>query len=178
MPVVTQSLDPDAASDDDATFAEDDGPTDPSAQPDAPTPGGASVGAFPEAHARARSRRGSHEPAARARACARSRASAASTCVRVDGPSARGRAAALAALLAQARLLDVHRRLSRFDTDSDLCRLNADPQPVVAAGRLLRLLARAVVDAGERSGGLVDATLVGELERAGYAASRAATRRT
>jgi thiamine biosynthesis lipoprotein len=94
-------------------------------------------------------------------------------CVRVGGESASGRAAALAALLAQARLLDVHRRLSRFSPDSDLARLNADPHAVVTAGRLLRLLTEAVVDAGERSGGLVDATRLSELERAGYRASRA-----
>jgi thiamine biosynthesis lipoprotein len=95
------------------------------------------------------------------------------SCIRVGGDSASGRTAALAALLAQARLLDVHRRLSRFAPDSDLARLNADPHAVVAAGRLLRLLADAVVDAGERSGGLVDATRLNELERAGYRASRA-----
>ncbi|HEY1538761.1 MAG TPA: FAD:protein FMN transferase, partial [Solirubrobacteraceae bacterium] len=41
------------------------------------------------------------------------------------------------------------------------------------ASRLLRTLAHAVLTAGERSGGLVDATLVGELELAGYRTSRA-----
>ena len=55
----------------------------------------------------------------------------------------------------------------------ELSQLNAAPEPVVYASRLLRALARAVVEAGERSGGLVDATLVDELERAGYRASRA-----
>jgi thiamine biosynthesis lipoprotein len=94
-------------------------------------------------------------------------------CVRVGGRSAGGRPPALATLLAEARLLDVDRRLSRFAPDSDLSRLNADPRAVVPAGRLLRLLAHAVVDAGERSDGLVDATRLSELERAGYRDSRA-----
>ncbi|MEA2194959.1 MAG: FAD:protein transferase, partial [Solirubrobacteraceae bacterium] len=80
----------------------------------------------------------------------------------------------LAALLGQAQLHDVHRRLSRFERDSELSRLNADPAAVVVASRLLRRLAHAVVEAGERSGGLVDATRLRALERAGYAASRAA----
>lgn len=93
--------------------------------------------------------------------------------VRVGGAAPDGRPASLAAVVAEARLLDVHRRLSRFDPASELSRCNADPRPVVPASRLLRLLAGAAVRAGERSGGLVDATLVGPLERAGYAASRA-----
>ncbi len=95
--------------------------------------------------------------------------------VAVDGPAPSGRSAALATLLAQAQLLDVHRRLTRFEPGSELSRLNADPAEVVPASPLLRLLARAVLDAGERSGGLVDATCLGALERAGYAGSRAGT---
>jgi thiamine biosynthesis lipoprotein len=76
-------------------------------------------------------------------------------------------------MLAQGRLRSLHRRLSRFEASSELSLLNADPHEVVHASRLLRGLARAVVEAGERTGGLVDATLVGEIERAGYATSRA-----
>ncbi|MEA2222013.1 MAG: FAD:protein transferase [Solirubrobacteraceae bacterium] len=91
----------------------------------------------------------------------------------VEGTSAAGRGAGLATVLAQARLQDVHPRLTRFDPGSELSLLNADAGHVVFAGRLLRLLARAVVDAGERSGGLVDATRIGALEQAGYATSRA-----
>jgi thiamine biosynthesis lipoprotein len=91
----------------------------------------------------------------------------------VEGTSTEGRVAGLAALLAQAQLLDVHRRLSRFESGSELSRLNADPAAVVAASRLLRRLAAAVVEAGMRSGGLVDATRLRALERAGYARSRA-----
>jgi thiamine biosynthesis lipoprotein len=93
--------------------------------------------------------------------------------VLVEGTSTEGRVAALAALLAQAQLHDVHRRLSRFDAGSELSRLNGDPAAVVAASRLLRRLAAAVVEAGVRSGGLVDATRLRALERTGYTRSRA-----
>jgi thiamine biosynthesis lipoprotein len=86
--------------------------------------------------------------------------------VRAAGPGAR---AALEA--ARARLLDAHRRLSRFDPGSELSRLNRDPQRAVPASPLLRRLALAVHQAGALSGRLVDGTLLREIERAGYAAS-------
>jgi thiamine biosynthesis lipoprotein len=69
---------------------------------------------------------------------------------------------------ARRRLLDAHRRLSRFDPRSELSRLNADPRTEIPASPLLRRLASAVVLAGTRSGGLVDATLLDAIERAGY----------
>lgn len=70
--------------------------------------------------------------------------------------------------IARERLLDAHRRLTRFDPDSELCRLNRDPRAEVPASPLLRRLAQAVGEAGELSGGLVDATVIDSLERAGY----------
>lgn len=93
--------------------------------------------------------------------------------VLVEGRAPGGTPAPLAALLGQAQLQDVHRRLTRFDAGSELARLNADPAAVVPASRLLRRLAHAVVDAGLRSDGLVDATRLRALQRAGYAHSRA-----
>ena len=72
----------------------------------------------------------------------------------------------------RAALEDADRRLTRFDPDSDLCRLNADPRASVPVPALVERLARAAVWAGAASGGLVDATLAGEIEAAGYAASR------
>lgn len=69
-------------------------------------------------------------------------------------------------------LLDAHRRLSRFDPESELSRLNRDPRHEVPASPLLRRLVAAVLTAGLGSGGLVDATLLEEIERAGYATSR------
>jgi thiamine biosynthesis lipoprotein len=79
-----------------------------------------------------------------------------------------------AAIDAARRLLDaIDARLSRFRPDSELSRLNADPRPTVAASPLLRAAAGAALWAAERSGGLVDPTLLGDLERAGYTASMA-----
>ncbi|HVV89232.1 MAG TPA: FAD:protein FMN transferase [Solirubrobacterales bacterium] len=69
-------------------------------------------------------------------------------------------------------LLEAHRTLSRFDPDSELSRLNRDPRPEVPASALLRRLVAAALTAGLRSGGLVDATLVGEIEAAGYERTR------
>jgi thiamine biosynthesis lipoprotein len=63
---------------------------------------------------------------------------------------------------------EVHRRLTRFDPGSDLCRLNADPRELVPAAPLVRRFAEAVRWAGEASGGLVDATCLPAVEAAGY----------
>jgi thiamine biosynthesis lipoprotein len=93
--------------------------------------------------------------------------------VHVGGGSPTGTSAQVAAMVAEGRLLSLHRRLTRFDPSSELSLLNADPQATVHASRLLRTLARAVVDAGVRSGGLVDCTLVDALEQSGYRTSRA-----
>ncbi len=93
--------------------------------------------------------------------------------VLVGGRSPSGTTAPVATLVAQGMLRGLHNRLTRFDPASELSQLNGAPETVVYASRLLRRLARAAVTAGELSGGLVDATLVDELERAGYATSRA-----
>ena len=63
--------------------------------------------------------------------------------------------------------------LSRFKPESELSRLNADERERVPASELMRRAVEAGVYAAERSGGLVDPTLVGEIEDAGYVASRA-----
>jgi FAD:protein FMN transferase len=68
-------------------------------------------------------------------------------------------------------LLDAHQRLSRFELGSELSRLNRDPRTEVPASPLLRRLVAAVLTAGSRSGGLVDATLLDAIERAGYRTS-------
>ena len=73
-----------------------------------------------------------------------------------------------AADLARERLLDAHRRLSRFSAESELARLNEDPRWEVPASPLLLALADAAARAGSHSDGLVDATLVDAIERAGY----------
>jgi thiamine biosynthesis lipoprotein len=70
-------------------------------------------------------------------------------------------------------VLQFARRLSRFEPDSELSHLNSSPLVGVRASPLLRVAVNAGVWAAERSGGLVDPTLLGALERVGYARSRA-----
>jgi thiamine biosynthesis lipoprotein len=71
---------------------------------------------------------------------------------------------------ARRRLLDWHARFTRFDAASELSRLNADPRPAVPAAADVQALVRAVRWAAEHTGGLVDATLLGAIEDAGYVA--------
>jgi thiamine biosynthesis lipoprotein len=82
--------------------------------------------------------------------------------------SDRGGEAERAADRVRSGLLDAHDRLSRFREDSELSLLNRDPRATVPASRLLRRLANAVKMAAVLSGGLVDGTLLGEIEQAGY----------
>ena len=63
---------------------------------------------------------------------------------------------------------DFSDRLSRFRQDSELSELNHNRSPVVDASRLLRAAVSAGLWAAQRSGGLVDPTLVRALERNGY----------
>jgi FAD:protein FMN transferase len=67
---------------------------------------------------------------------------------------------------------EVERALSRFRPESELCAINRDPRPAVPASQLAQRLAVTIRWAGRRSGGLVDATLLHDLERQGYGASR------
>jgi FAD:protein FMN transferase len=78
-----------------------------------------------------------------------------------------------AAERARAFVLEFDAALSRFKPDSQLCALNEDPRERVPASELLREAVRAGLWAAERSDGLVDPTLVREIEHAGYVASRA-----
>lgn len=73
-----------------------------------------------------------------------------------------------AAAVAEARLLAAHRQLSRFLPGSELSHLNRDPRARVPADPLLLRLVSAARDAGELTDGLVDATLLREIEAAGY----------
>ncbi len=62
--------------------------------------------------------------------------------------------------------------LSRFRPESELCRLNASTETEVAASPLLRAAISAGLTAAELTGGLVDPTLVPQLEAAGYDRTR------
>jgi len=81
--------------------------------------------------------------------------------------------AAAAAEQARQFVVGFDAALSRFKPDSELCALNADPRERVPASELLRTAVKAGLAAAERSGGLVDPTLVREIETAGYVTSRA-----
>jgi FAD:protein FMN transferase len=90
------------------------------------------------------------------------------TCeVRVAGEHGRA-----AAVRARERLLLWHRRFTRFEQDSELLRLNADPRAEVPASDTMLALVGAISAAGERTGGLVDGTLAREIEAAGYTRTR------
>jgi thiamine biosynthesis lipoprotein len=80
---------------------------------------------------------------------------------------------ALAAQLAEAVLRRFQDCLTRFEPESELGRVNADPREVVPVSPLLASALSAGLRAAELSGGLVDPTLTGALERAGYGSSLA-----
>src|SRR3954471_9002062 len=81
-----------------------------------------------------------------------------------------GRDARAAVALARSFLLEWHERFTRFDPTSELSRLNADPREVVPVSDSMARFAEAVVSAARETGGLVDATLLSEIEAAGYRA--------
>ena len=68
-------------------------------------------------------------------------------------------------------VLQFARRLSRFEPHSELSQLNSSPLVGVPASDLLRAAVSAGIWAAQRSGGLVDPTLVSALEQVGYATS-------
>jgi thiamine biosynthesis lipoprotein len=89
------------------------------------------------------------------------------------GPESGLPPAAEAAAGARQFVEDFDVALSRFKPGSELRALNRDPRDRIPASALLRRAVRAGIEAAELSGGLVDPTLVGEIERVGYVSSRA-----
>jgi thiamine biosynthesis lipoprotein len=85
--------------------------------------------------------------------------------VQGEGPSG---SAQQAASRARRQLLEWHMRFSRFLPDSELSLLNRDRRPAVPVSPLMARLARSIAEAGEVTGGLVDGTLLAEIEQAGY----------
>nr|MDQ2896640.1 FAD:protein FMN transferase [Actinomycetota bacterium] len=79
--------------------------------------------------------------------------------------------AAAAAAMCRRVLLRRHDRFSRFVPDSEISVLNRDPRPTVSVSPLLARLAQAALRCARDTGGLVDATLGAEIERAGYRTS-------
>jgi FAD:protein FMN transferase len=88
--------------------------------------------------------------------------------VRVQGTGPAG-SASQAAMLSKRRLEQWHRQFSRFDPDSELSRVNRDPRAVVPVSAGMALFIEAALSAAALTGGLVDPTLGGEIEDAGYA---------
>jgi FAD:protein FMN transferase len=91
-----------------------------------------------------------------------------STCsvvVSGDGLAGKARDAALAA---RAQLLTWHEGFSRFLPNSELSRLNREPGTQVQVSPLMARLAEAVRDAGALTRGLVDGTLLAQVQDAGY----------
>jgi thiamine biosynthesis lipoprotein len=70
---------------------------------------------------------------------------------------------------AEHRMLEWHEQFSRFEPRSELSRLNADPRETVPVSPMMARFVVAAIAAAELTGGLVDPTLVAEIERAGYA---------
>jgi thiamine biosynthesis lipoprotein len=70
-------------------------------------------------------------------------------------------------------IVQFEQALSRFRPHSELCALNEDSRGEVPASGLLREAVKAGLWAAQRSDGLVDPTLMHEIESAGYRASRA-----
>jgi FAD:protein FMN transferase len=81
-----------------------------------------------------------------------------------------GRVADAWAAVAQVRrrLLEWHGQFSRFETGSELTRLNDATEETVAVSPMMRRVVEAALGAARATGGLVDPTLVSEIERAGY----------
>jgi thiamine biosynthesis lipoprotein len=91
--------------------------------------------------------------------------STAAVVVAGDGPAGSAR---VAARTGREDLRAGHERFTRFAPGSELSRLNADPRPAVPVSPLMARFAAAVAVAARRTGGLVDGTLLRELEAAGY----------
>jgi thiamine biosynthesis lipoprotein len=85
----------------------------------------------------------------------------------VKGDGCEGSARAALARV-QRELLAWHARFSRFLPDSELSLLNDDPRWEVPASALMARFAQAVREAATLTAGLVDATLIAQIERAGY----------
>ena len=67
----------------------------------------------------------------------------------------------------------LHKKLTRFESRSELCALNAETGERCSVSPTLAVAVDGALWAARRSGGLVDPTLVSELESAGYDRSRA-----
>ncbi len=89
--------------------------------------------------------------------------------VRVDGPSPAATAQD-AVSMGTDQLLLWHDQFSRFKPTSELAGLNADPRERVPISAIMARFLQAARDCSDLTGGLVDATLLEQIEAAGYLA--------
>lgn len=82
--------------------------------------------------------------------------------------SPRALAPELAAIQVEGAMRLLQRELSRFDPESELSRLNADPRATVPVSPRLAGLVATALAAAEATDGLVDPTVIGDLEAWGY----------
>jgi thiamine biosynthesis lipoprotein len=73
-----------------------------------------------------------------------------------------------AAIRAKRGLLAWHEQFTRFDPGSELSRLNRDPRETVPVTPAMARFVEAALTVARMTGGLVDPTLLGDLDRAGY----------
>jgi thiamine biosynthesis lipoprotein len=85
--------------------------------------------------------------------------------VRGSGPAGTPREAAVRV---RHGLLAWHGQFSRFEPDSELSLMNRDPRETVPVSPVMTRFVEAALNAAAMTGGLVDPTLTGELDRAGY----------
>ena len=69
---------------------------------------------------------------------------------------------------ATGQLLAWHAQFSRFTTESELATLNGDPRERLPVTPIMARFLAAAIDAASLTGGLVDATMLDEIEEVGY----------
>ena len=92
-----------------------------------------------------------------------------SECTVIVADAARQADAAAAVAMTKRALLEWHHRFSRFEPTSEVSILNRTPGETVGVSPLMRRVLDAALQGARDTGGLVDATLGAEIERAGYA---------
>ena len=79
-----------------------------------------------------------------------------------------------AAARAARRMREWHAQFSRFEPGSELCALNADARETVPVSPMMARFVEAALEVAMSTGGLIDPTLVDEINAAGYERSLAA----
>ena len=86
-----------------------------------------------------------------------------------DGPAGTPEEAVTAAT---GQLLRWHAQFTRFKSESELATLNGDARERLPVSPIMARFLTAVIDSARLTGGLVDATLLDEIEEVGYKSDR------